>query len=58
MHSFTPNQIAWASKHDWFAGITPNGVQMRERITNAAGVSAIQYSVHADIRSLRAAAGY
>ena len=58
MHSLTPKQIAWARKHDWFAGVTPKGVQMRETVRAADGTLGTAYSVHSDIRSLRAAAGY
>ena len=58
MHNFTPNQIAWASKHDWFAGVSPEGVAMRETVRAADGTLGNHYSVHTDIGSLRAAAGY
>lgn len=58
MHSLTPKQIEWARQHDWFGGVVPGGVVVRERVRAADGTIGTQISVHADIKSLRNAAGY
>ena len=58
MHNLTANQIAWARKHDWFGGVCPKGVVMREPVRAADGTMGTHYACYGDIASLRAAAGY
>ena len=57
MHSFTHRQITWARRHDWFAGLHPNGIRVRT-VTVKDGLSVTTYSTYTNYRDLRAAVGY
>lgn len=57
MHDFTPRQIAWARRHDWFAGLDPKGVRVREVVV-CSGVAVAKYRTFINYRTLRAAVGY
>ena len=58
MHNLTPKQIEWARQHDWFGGVVPGGVIMRERVRAADGTIGTLTTTHSTFRSLRDAAGY
>lgn len=57
MHSFTHRQITWARRHDWFAGLHPNGIRVRT-VTVKDGLSVTTFATYTNYRDLRAAVGY
>lgn len=57
MHEFTPRHVQWARKHDWFAGLVPDGIRVRSVVVKG-GLSVVTFATYNNYRDLRAAVGY
>ena len=58
MHDFTTRHINWARRHDWFAGLVPDGIRVRSVTVHPDGRSVATFATYRNYRSLRAAVGY
>ena len=57
MHEFTHRHIQWARRHDWFAGLVPDGIRVRSVVVKD-GLSVVTFATYTNYRDLRAAVGY